>query len=300
MKKILIFGANSYIARNMIFFLKENMNNSIQYSLYDNAKSHIDSDVNYKQINILDSNEVDNINLHCDAIYMFIGKTGSLNGFDDYETFIDVNEKALLSVLNGCRKQNTHAKIIFPSTRLVYKGSSYKLTEESEKEFKSVYAINKYSCEKYLELYNKVYGLQYCIFRICVPYGTLIPNASSYGTAEFMLSKAKNNEDICLYGDGHLKRTLIYIGDLCNVLVSAGLSSNCINDVYNIGGEEYSLREMADLISKKYCIHVRNVEWPEIALKMESGNTVFDDTKLRSSVNNICYKKHFSDWCEQE
>lgn len=297
MKKVLVFGANSYIARNLIHIIKNRKD--LYLYLYDYQTQHLDNCDNYKCINILDPNEISKVNLECDIIYWFAGKTGTSNGFDEYDTFIDVNEKALLNLLKEYRNQCSKAKIIYPSTRLIYKGKPGKLHENSEKEFKTIYAINKYSCEQYLNQYHLVYGIQYCIFRICVPYGSLIPNASSYGTAEFMISCAQRGNNISLYGDGTLRRTITYIGDLCKVLICGAENEECINDVYNIGGEDYSLKEMADLISAKYGVSVDYVLWPEIALKIESGNTVFDDKKLSDIIGDLVSSK-FTDWIDNK
>lgn len=182
---------------------------------------------NLSSINILDDKSVSEIDFACDVIFMFIGKTGSANGFDDYDTFIDVNERALLNLLNAYRNAGSTAKIVFPSTRLVYKGKSGPRKEDDEKEFKTIYAINKYACESYLAQYHNVFDVNYCIFRICVPYGTLIEGASSYGTAEFMISKASKGENISLYGDGSVRRTLTYMEDLCKVMIEGARSNSC-------------------------------------------------------------------------
>lgn len=294
MKKIAIIGANSYIARNVLFAL-EGKNDEFEINLYDFAPIHIDNADNYKSINILSEESVASIDMNCDVVYMFVGKTGSANGFDDFNAFIDINERALLNLLNEYRRQKSKAKIIFPSTRLVYKGIHGPQKEDAEKEFKTIYAMNKFACENYIEQYNRVFGVQYCIFRICIPYGTLIPDASSYGTAEFMLSKASKGENISLYGDGSVRRTLTYMGDLCETLIKGAFSSRCINEVFNIGGEDYSLKEMAELIAGKYSVGIDHVEWPEIALKIETGDTVFDDTKLQSVIGNTVRSK-FKDW----
>lgn len=298
MKRIAIIGANSYIARNMIVFLKSNYSD-IELKLYDYSDSHADGEKDYKKINILDSASVRAIDMNCDIIYFFVGKTGSANGFDDYDTFVDINEKALLCVLNEYRTQNSKAKIVFPSTRLVYKGAQGALSEDAQKEFKTIYAMNKFSCENYLYQYSNVFDVRYCIFRICVPYGTLVENASSYGTAEFMLSKAMAGNNITLYGDGCVRRTITHMHDLCNTLVAGGFSDECINDVYNIGGEDYSLAEMALAISSKYNIGIDYVEWPQTALKIESGDTVFDDAKLRNIIGNTINHR-FIDWINKE
>lgn len=296
MKKVGIIGANSYIARNLIYFFEHET--KIELKLYDRTDSHVDGKMNYFKINVLDISSLENIDFDCDIIYFFVGKTGSINGYSEYENFIDINEKALLNFLTAYQKANSNAKVVFPSTRLVYKGKSGFLKEDDEKEFKTVYAINKFACENYLQQYNCVFGVKYCIVRICLPYGTLIDGATSYGTAEFMLKNAKNKKNITLYGDGAVRRTLIYIGDLCCLLKEVGFSNSCVNDIYNIGGENYSLYEMASLIAKRYHVSIDYIPYPDIAKKIESGDTVFDDSKLRKIIN-VDFKMHFSDWCNR-
>lgn len=295
--KITIIGANSYIARNLIYVLKENYK-SVQLRLYDYSEKQLDGHLEYDSINILEQKSVSTIDLDSDLIYFFVGKTGSINGFTEYEEFIKINEIGLMNVLREYVAQKSKAKFIFPSTRLVYKGRKGILKESAEKEFKTIYAMNKYACENYLKQYNDVFGLKYCILRICVPYGTMIKNASSYGTAEFMIKKAEKGENITLYGNGNVRRTITYMGDLCNVLVKAGLNDNCINDIYNVGGEDYSLKEMANLIAKKYQVEVEYLEWPEIALKIESGDTVFDSSKIEKFLQERPQKK-FAEWIKK-
>lgn len=293
MKKIAVIGANSYIARNLIYLLREEY--QCELMLYGREDAHFDGIVPYRKIDVFDKEMLSQIDLNVDIVFVFIGKTGSVNGFDEYDSFIDINEKALLNILDALRKQNSKGRVIFPSTRLVYKGQFGSLKEDAEKEFKTIYAINKYACEKILWQYNNVFSIPYTIFRICVPYGTLVHEASSYGTAEIMLSKARNKDAICLYGDGGQRRTVTHIGDVCRQMIEGGLSPKCVNDVYNIGGENYSLHEMADKIAEKYGTRIEKREWPEIALKIESGDTVFDGSKLERVIN-YKYRQSFEDW----
>ena len=283
--KITIVGANSYIARNLIFEIKQRKIDA-ELKLYDYADRQADGEQNYRKINILSRDSVSEIDFDCDILYMFVGKTGTLSGFDNYDEFIDINEKALLNILNEYRKQKSSAKIIFPSTRLVYKGKVEPLDECSEKEFNTVYAINKYAGEQYLRMFGNVFGVRYCIFRICVPYGNLLPAALSYGTIGFMLNRAKSGQNITLYGDGSARRTFTYIKDLCDILIDGAMSEKCLNDVYNIGGEDKSLREVAEAIAEKYGVGIDYIDYPKDQLKIESGDTVFCDDKLNRCMFN--------------
>ena len=294
MKKIAVLGANGYIARNLIYVLKRDYPD-FELALYGREKEYADGDGKYTAIDMTDIESVGKIDLDVDIVFMFVGRTGSANGFDEYDAFIDINERALLNLLSEYRRQRSGARIVYPSTRLVYKGKIGPQKEDAEKEFKTVYAINKFACEQYLEQFHRVYDVQFTILRVCIPYGTLIPEASSYGTTEFMLANATKGENISLYGDGSARRTLTYMDDLCTTIIDASLSEKCANDIFNVGGEDYSLKEMAELIARKYGVEVDYVPWPDVALKIESGDTVFDSTKLDCLIGSHI-RSTFIDW----
>ena len=42
---------------------------------------------------------------------------------------------------------------------------------------------------------------------------------------------------------------------------------------------------MATLVAKKYNVNVEFVDWPEAALKIESGDTIFEGSKLNQLIN---------------
>lgn len=279
MKKITIIGANSYIARNLTYML-ETQKEGCRIKLYGREREHADGLTDYTCVDALDREDVKNIDFDCDIVYFFVGKTGSADAFKDFGTFIDANEKTLLNVMSEYVEQKSSAKLVFPSTRLVYQGACGSLAEDDAKAYKSVYAVNKHACEMYVRLYHEMFDLQYLILRICVPYGTMAPGAISYGTMEFMLKNAGQGKDITIYGDGTVRRTMTYIGDLCRAMIMAGAHPECKNDVYNVGGEEYMLGELAQIVAQKHGVGVRYIPWPELAKKMESGDTVFDSAKL--------------------
>ena len=192
MSKISILGANSYIARNYIYYLNKEHKDS-EIKLYGHSDKQIDAYKNYIKIDFSNINELNKIDWNTDYIYIFIGKTGTLNGFIEYENFLDINEKYLLHILNKYMEKKSKAKIIFLSTRLVYKESKKPLTEDMPKDFKTIYAINKFACENYLKMYNNLYNIPYVILRLCVPYGSYKSGKLSYGLMGFFINKAKYN-----------------------------------------------------------------------------------------------------------
>lgn len=277
--KTAIIGANSYIARNMI---QVNAYEQFieQVTLFDRADEHIDHAENYYSIDVMNLSELEAVVGDYDLIYFFVGKTGTTAGFEESTLYLDINEKSVLCLLNACKNVGFKGKIVFPSTRLVYKGDSKLLKEEAEKEFLTPYAMQKYACENYLAMFQNMYGIDYCVVRICVPYGTLVYPVTSYGTADFFVKQVKEQGKITVFGDGSQRRTATYIGDLCNIMWLTGLNAKCVNDIYNIGGQDVSIREIADSVALIYGGEVAEIPWPASDKILESGHTVFDATKL--------------------
>lgn len=117
----------------------------------------------------------------------------------------------------------------------------------------------------------------------------------SYGTIGFFLNQSIKKGTINLYGDGTLKRTFTHIYDVCNQIISASFSSQGKNEIFNIGGETFSLLEVATAIANKYAASVTFSEWPEKDLLIESGDTYFDDAKILKILGEYHYREflHF-------
>lgn len=292
-KKIIFFGCNGYIGSHLVVELKKLGYIVLGFDISDAPKvKSLDS---YTQINISNMNEVSKINFDVDFVYYFSGLTGTLASIDNALKFVDVNEKGLLNILSCIKEQNILPKIVFPSTRLVYKGLKNKsLSEDSEKEFKTIYALNKFQNEQCLKIFNSSYNIPYTIFRICVPYGNNFDNDYSYGTIGFFLSQAKSKKPITLYGNGDLKRTFTSVTDICNQIIKVSEKAISNRETYNIGGEVFSLLEIAQLIADKFNVEVKHIEWPEVALKLESGDTIFDSSKIEKLVS--LNKISLTDW----
>ena len=62
-------------------------------------------------------------------------------------------------------------------------------------------------------------------------------------------------------------------------------------EVYNIGGETLSLREAAEFIAEPYHVNVVETNWPERDLRIESGHTYFDASKIQLLLGNTEYRK---------
>lgn len=276
MLKFSIIGANSSLARNFVYFLQDK---NIELNLYDIQDKQFDGLENYLQINFHDVNDVNKIEFDCDAVFVFIGLTGAALSMNEANRFIDINEKILVNILDAIKRRNAKCKIIYPSSRLVYKDVDHKLKETDSLEAKSVYALNKIFAENILRLYQQLFDIKYTIFRIAIPFGELNPSSNKYGILAALVEQSKKGE-ISLYGDGSGIRTFTHVLNICEALYFGGTSTTTDNQIFNIGGKAYTLFEIAKLISKINESKIVFYPWPEDLIKVEVKNGHLDSSKL--------------------
>ena len=292
MKKIGVIGANGYIGKHIVSYLQRYYD--VNVDSYD-IVAECDFP-NYHKVNLTDKESIKGLNLDLDYIFMFAGLTGTYNGFNEYQKFISINELGLLNLLDAIKSSEYRPKVIFPSTRLVYKGIDKSLKEDDLKECKTIYAANKLACEGYLQAYHDSFDIPYTIFRICLPYGNLLSTDYSFGTVGFFIKQAKAGKDITLYGGGNIKRTFTHMEDLCYQIIEGSFHHESNGQTYNVGGETLSLHDAAEIIAAKYGAKVTEIPWPERDLRIESSHTYFDDTKIRSLLRNMNPYKKLSDF----
>ena len=285
MSKCAIIGSKGYIGKHLEYYLKQKKNDVVCYDVVESE------DVNYHRCDLTDFESVRRIiDLKVDYIFMFAGLTGTYVGFDKANIFVNVNEMGLINLLNCIRESKYRPKIIFPSTRLIYKGADKALKEDDEKETKTIYAVNKIACENLLYAYRQNFDIPYTIFRICVPFGNMFSDDYSFGTIGFFIRQASNDRRITLYGDGSIKRTFTSMYDLCKQIVEVGMERVSDGEIYNIGGHTYSLRNAAEIIASYYKAEISFISWPERDLKMESGSTYFDSSKIERVMGKIVFE----------
>lgn len=285
MSKCAIIGSKGYIGKHLEYYLKQKKNDVVCYDVVESE------DVNYHRCDLTDFESVRRIiDLKVDYIFMFAGLTGTYVGFDKANIFVNVNEMGLINLLNCIRESKYRPKIIFPSTRLIYKGADKALKEDDEKETKTIYAVNKIACENLLYAYRQNFDIPYTIFRICVPFGNMFSDDYSFGTIGFFIRQASNDKRITLYGDGSIKRTFTSMHDLCKQIVEVGMERVSDGEIYNIGGHTYSLRNAAEIIASYYKAEISFISWPERDLKMESGSTYFDSSKIERVMGKIVFE----------
>lgn len=277
---IAVFGSNGYLGRHLCHYLNGEGFNCHCFDVNDGSGCDVSSS---EWWNTFEPEKFS-------VIVFLAGLSGPERSFQQAETYEAVNVGGLLNLLRKVAPLGEDApKIIFPSSRLVYRGGE-RVTEESPLEPRSVYAANKVACEGLLSAYYHRYKIPYVVLRICVPYGNLISKDYSYGTVGFFMRQVMEGRPITVYGTGQCRKTYTHIADLCSIVYHVIMANNVIG-IYNVGGHEYSLAEVAEMVARTRSGKVEFVPWPEEAARVEMGEISLNASKLADAIGFVEYRR---------
>jgi UDP-glucose 4-epimerase len=138
----------------------------------------------------------------------------------------DVNILGSLSVLECC-VQHSVKKIIYASSGGAIYGSSVIPKEEwMAKNPISHYGVSKLTVEQYLEVYMRLYGLEYVALRYANVYG---PGQNPHGKAGIVaifIDQMLNDQPATIFGYGSKTRDYVFIDDVVEANVLALTAGN--------------------------------------------------------------------------
>ena len=170
------------------------------------------------------------------------------------DPLLDTRETLLgtVQVLEAARAANVK-RVIFASTAAAYgdvKEDDLPVREAQPTEPMSFYGLSKLSVEKYLEMYRKIYGMEYVVLRFANVYGERQGDGGEGGVISIFAKAVAEGRDITIYGDGEQTRDFVYAGDIAEGIWAA-LRTEEVNAAYNLSTQtETSLRELVSLLAE--------------------------------------------------
>ena len=167
---------------------------------------------------------------------------------------LDTRENLLgtVQVLEAARAANVK-RVIFASTAAVYgdvKEDDLPVREAQATLPLSFYGLSKLSVEKYLEMYENLYGMEYVVLRFANVYGERQGDGGEGGVISIFAKAVAEGRDITIYGDGEQTRDFVYAGDIAEGIWAA-LRTEEVNAAYNLSTQtETSLRELVSLLAE--------------------------------------------------
>lgn len=165
----------------------------------------------------------------------------------------DVEENIIgtIRLLETCHRLSIPRLVFVSSGGTVYGApTQIPIQETAPTEPISAYGISKLTAEKYLVLFDRLHGLNHRILRVANPFGPFQLARHAQGVVAAFLERALDKQTLEIWGSGNTVRDYIYIDDVCEGLLLAGVNDGP-SATYNIGsGIGRSLNQIAEDISK--------------------------------------------------
>ena len=260
--QVLITGGMGFIGSNLAMRLVEyGANVTLVDSFipsYGGNNRNIDAFRDRVHVNIADVRDEYSMNhlvQGVDFLFNLAGQTSHLDSMLDPYSDLDINCRAQLSILEACRKNNPHLKLVYASTRQIYGKPDYLPVDERHILHPvDVNGINKMAGEWYHILYNNVYGIRATALRLTNTYGPRMRVKDARQTfLGIWVKQLIQGIPIQIYGDGLQLRDFNYVADAVDALLMVAVSAATDGKVYNLGSSEIiNLHDLATLMIDIY------------------------------------------------
>lgn len=257
---ILITGGAGFIGSHILQrFSKENCQITVLDNLHSGIKANIPEGVNFIEMDICDERIIDVFEKNKFEAVVHLAAQTMVNASIDNPIYdSDNNIRGTINILEACRKTGVR-RIVFSSTAAVYGDvNEVPVLEDFTTDPLSFYGLSKLTVEKYLKLYQKLYGLEYVILRYANVYGERQGDGGEGGVISIFMKLLAQNKALTIHGDGKQSRDFVYAGEIANANWLA-LNTENINEIYNISTQtETSINELVETLEtiagKKFSI----------------------------------------------
>ena len=256
MEKVLVIGGSGFIGHNVINCLKAhgcyigNYSQSLAENADENYIGDVFSETNFSEI----------VSKYDRIVYLIttVSPTRSMDNPTEPYTY-DI--PMLIKTLDIARTNGVKRVVFASSGGTVYGDNGFvKSKEEDFNEPRNHYAICKLTCEKILEMYNKLYGMENISLRISNPFGPYQRVESSVGAITIFANNIMEGKQINLYGNGLITRDYVYIGEVAEAFYDAltvDVSGYNFPLIFNIGsGQGLTLNDIIGIISSELNVTV--------------------------------------------
>ena len=296
MKKMLITGGAGFIGSNFIHYILSKYNDyqvinldKLTYAAnLDNLKD-IEDNKNYRFIHgdIAVQEFIFKLfeNEKFDIVINFAAESHVDNSILNPQIFTITNILGTQVLLDACRKYNIK-RFHQISTDEVYgelplDDKSILFTEKTPLNPSSPYSASKASADMLVKSYYRTYSLPITISRCSNNYG---PYQHLEKLIPLMISKAINNDNLPVYGNGLNVRDWLHVYDHCTA-IDLIIHEGKIGEIYNIGGNnEKSNIDVVKIILKELGKSEKLIKY----VNDRPGHDLryaIDSTKIKTTLN---------------
>ncbi|MDY3002809.1 dTDP-glucose 4,6-dehydratase [Romboutsia timonensis] len=296
MKKMLITGGAGFIGSNFIHYILSKYNDyqvinldKLTYAANLENLKDIEDNKNYKFIHgdIADKEFIFKLfeDKKFDIVINFAAESHVDNSILNPQIFTITNILGTQVLLDACRKYNIK-RFHQISTDEVYgelplDDKNILFTEKTPLNPSSPYSASKASADMLVKSYYRTYSLPITISRCSNNYG---PYQHLEKLIPLMISKAINNDNLPVYGNGLNVRDWLHVYDHCTA-IDLIIHEGKIGEIYNIGGNnEKSNIDVVKIILKELGKSEKLIKY----VNDRPGHDLryaIDSTKIKTTLN---------------
>jgi UDP-glucose 4-epimerase len=166
-----------------------------------------------------------------------------------------------VNVLNAALRAETVERFVFTSSIAVYGPAQTPMSEDTLPEPEDPYGIAKYAVELDLRAAQRMFGLDYTVFRPHNVYGELQNLADPYrNVIGIFMNQLLGGRPMTIFGDGSQTRAFTHIDDVAPVIARSIDVPEAANEVFNVGADTpYTVLDLARTVARAF-----DVAEPEI------------------------------------
>ncbi|MGN7514119.1 MAG: NAD-dependent epimerase/dehydratase family protein [Allomuricauda sp.] len=248
-ERILVTGGVGYLGSNLISQLIQNGCDEV-HSIDLNRPAEQNPYITFHQANLLDFSSLSNVvkEIKPTLVYHLAANLNRSRDFSIVQQLMDVNFTGTANILNAL-EDVPYKNFVYTSTSEVYGGTAVTPPFKEIGDFvpASPYSLSKYCGEMALKTFSELKEKKYTILRMFNFLGSNMP--TNFFPSQ-LKEKLNRNENFSMTL-GEQVRDYLYLSDVIEALLLAGLTENT-NQVYNVcSGEGVSIREMAEKAKTK-------------------------------------------------
>ena len=223
-----------------------------------------------------------------EVIIHLAGETSHSKSFENPLYDLDVNTKSTLCILEKIKQLNLKCRFILGSTFIVVgRPQELPVTEQSVCNPTTIYGANRLASEVYCKIYHDVYGVDTIIFRITNSFGPREQFIPSKNAINFLIYKAFKKEPIPIFDQGNFFKDVVYVSDVVSAIKTI-MEKGKSGELYWISSANKTwFYDLGNWLEELTGTKVQYVDSPQYTKKIDVGNFVVDNSKLKSLGWNI-------------
>jgi UDP-glucose 4-epimerase len=192
-----------------------------------------------------------------------------------------------VNMINESVKHNIKC-FVFTSSIGVYGENQTPLNEELTPMPEDSYSIAKLAVEMELKISQKMFGLNYVIFRPHNVYGENQNISDKFrNVVGIFMNNIMQNKPLLIFGDGKQTRAFSYIADVAPVIAQSIEYPKCYGQTFNIGADQaFTINELAEAVMKAMGTKVEIIH---VEARNEVKHAYADHGKVRKFFGNQKY-----------